>query len=138
MSDFSDHFEANGLPATFEFFGVPAVYSPKGGAAVSLTVLAGHETVTRRTSAAGDALRGAPLDHGRQSHQRRTIVIAIDPDGPYGGVADPQANATLQLVDSGEKYAIEGITTPQHGFAQLICVRISEAEISRPKLRGRR
>jgi hypothetical protein len=138
VSDFSEQFESSAVPSLMDYFGVAAVYAPKGGAEVTLTVLAGHETVSRRSSAAGDAMRGAPLDHGRQKHQRRLITIAVDPEGPYGGVAEPRTNDTLTLSESGLKYAIEGITAPQHGFAQLICVRIAEAEISRPKLRGRR
>jgi hypothetical protein len=123
MSDFDNAFAATGSPGHFAFFGGTLTLTPKGAAPVVVTGVIGRE---RREDRDGS--------HGRRAFRVRDIRITNDPTGPFGGVANPQMNATVTIA--GEEWAVEKISGPVGGEYTVTVVREAVIQTSKPNYRS--
>jgi hypothetical protein len=115
------------IDALFEEAGVPALMNALGDEDaviyrngvdddVTLTAVIGPvETIPRDT------------ETGTEMREERTVIIAADPDGDYGGVADPAAGAEVEIDEV--VWAVEAVTVRVAGLIDLRCVRAPKTRI---------
>jgi len=70
---------------------------------------------------------------GERLRISREWIISTDPDGEYGGVADPETAATA-IID-GVTYAVHDVEAITENFARLSLVRLPIKRRSRNSLR---
>jgi hypothetical protein len=92
---------------------------------VELTAIVGPE----------ESDESAGLD-GRSRRRVRSVTISLDPNSPWGGVADPGEHAELEI--DGVVWAIAAIEKRTANLATLRVVRVGAVEKSREAYRGRR
>lgn len=121
MSAHSALFQSASLPLLFEQHADSGrvTYTPKGGNAVSLSAIVG-----------GDRTAEEAGHDGPRRIRRRPVTITTDSDGEYGGVANPEDNATV-TVDSIE-YSVESLQPLAEGYLRLQLVRPERQQVSRP------
>jgi len=125
-SEFDTAFAAAGVPSLLSQFGQSAIYTPAGSEAVPVS-LSG--------SLSGDHVDDEDDDGGRASVRSCLLAISRDPDGDYGGVADPALNATVTI--DGVDWEVRDIPKLDANMATLLLVRIGRSERSRSGYRHR-
>ena len=116
-----------GVPALMDTLGTAAVvYQEPEENPVTLTAIVGNMEVAE--------VEGA-TSGGRRKLARRTVIIATNPVGAYGGVANPRLSATVEI--DGEVWEVEGIEAQGASMAKLNCVRKASTELSRGGYRAR-
>lgn len=120
MSTFSALFTATALPVLFDQHAESGrvTYAPAGGSAVAVTAIVGEE-------------KDSDDPHGTGQRRCRVRTITVKTDA--AGIASPQLNAIATVDDVG--YAVDQISTPGAGFADLRLIRFEQEEISRPNYR---
>lgn len=121
MSLFDDTMAEIGVAALFEALGDAITYTPKGGAAVSLTGLVGFGEITDHE------------ERGLRKRLIRDVTITRDPTSEFGGVANPSLTATVTI--DGAEYAITEIQAESASMATLVLAEKKQLEITRKNYR---
>ncbi len=83
-------------------------------------------------------VEGQPEEDGEHANRlgpiTREITISKDPDGEFGGVADPRMDAKF-TIDS-EDWAIQSIVSESESLTTLRCIQHLPREISKRGYRG--
>lgn len=101
--------------------GTTAIYTPAGGAPVSVIGMVSPVELVEEETA-----------EGTQEAETTTLTITTDPNSPYGGVAAPAIRDTVQ-IDSVD-WDVDEVATGR-GSAILKLVRDPSVEKSRPNFR---
>lgn len=125
-SVFDELFAESGVPALMEMLGTAeVVYQEPEEDDVTLTAIVGNMEVVEDEGASSG---------GRRKRYARYFLISRDPDGPYGGVAEPRLAAVI--VYDGQSWAVESIESQGGTLVRLGCERIGVVERSRQGYRS--
>lgn len=122
MSLHSTYFGAAGILSLFRTQGEAASYTPKGGSAAAIVVLASVERTELKT-----------VGRNRREVRARDFTITNDPNHEYAGIVAPATNGTIDF--GGLTYSVSGLEQGE-GVWVLKCEWIGSTEKAALSFRG--
>ena len=125
MTWFGDTYTAKCVPALMRFLGdttTPGQYVPSVGDSIECY---GIVTDTGKLV--------EYVETGQRLRVEREWIISTDPTSDYGGVANPETNATA--VIDGVTYAVHSVEAISESLAMLALVRLPVKQRSRERFR---
>jgi len=124
MTIHSTYFGGAGIDLLFSVQGEAATYTPKGGSAAAIVVLAKDERVVIKL-----------VGNNRRQVREREFTLTDNPAHVYPGIAAPATNATVTF--GGRTYAVCGIASGGNGLWTLTCEWIGSTEKGAPEFRAK-
>jgi hypothetical protein len=116
MSDFDDEFAETASPEFFARMGDAVTYVDGDGTETNVVAVLGAEMA-----------RDVPTRDGFDRMRWRTITVRRDPDGEFGGIAQPSSVGSF--VIDGEQWSIDNVAAKTPYDVTLEVFRSATAEV---------